>query len=928
MFRRIALLLAACWLIASGAVLAGESTKLDWDAWQRMPVLDDGRLMPLDTFARSAAETICGRVNPKLALRDEKKPRKFTASELLFSWLVEPEKWEDRPFLIGGHEQMREELLGLPLKTADGSRAKHVSPRQLEDATKFRMHLGALSRQRQASMSGKPFQLSAMDKKVKQLYEAYTLYRLITFNPSAADADRSRFNEKFSEAVHAWSPLSRDLAGFRKLDSEQETGAAISRAEEAMKKLLEMSKQDTFTLDEIDPPVTAFSQAADDVARLFTNHRDRLFRDPPDWEKEQLRRARTHLNVLAGKTNDLARLARQMHLALYDNGNSLRLVPALDPGGLEEDRAPDDDSQPWLNLQTLILGSDSLMKAYPRESLDGVRQAFSKAGSIYVARDDSQRAEKFAAALDEYAASVRELGQRIDPLREKLPIKHRDEALLAATAYPPPGHTSAELLYNRSDPFFWSWLTNVLALLCFALSFGVIRKPMFWLGIVVLLLAQLITCCGFGFRSYITGWAPVTNMFETVVFTGLVVAVLGLWFALFPLLGEGLNSAWRLAALPFGWEATPLTEEQTGLMHAKLWTAGSWLLLAVRVNLAIAVFFVLAWFPYSSAGETTIISLLPRTDLGSSIPTANDVLTWVVGLCVLLPTVWYLPRAVIAGAVGLAMVPRVLIKQGAADPLRQVLARKPYAMVGAAVGFMAALLAYYSPVFHKDIGSLMPVLRDNFWLTLHVLSVTTAYGAGALAWGLANVALAHYLFGRYRDPLLPSAEAVADGHKPAHGYSADAKAFHRRAPEPCAALATFVYKSTQVAVLLLAIGTITGGLWADVSWGRFWGWDPKEVWALISLLAYLLILHGRYAGWFGNFGLAIGSILGASAILMAWYGVNFVLPAGLHSYGEGAGGQFQVAMVVAVNWLFAAAAAVRYYLETHTSVRPVEAPDA
>ena len=53
----------------------------------------------------------------------------------------------------------------------------------------------------------------------------------------------------------------------------------------------------------------------------------------------------------------------------------------------------------------------------------------------------------------------------------------------------------------------------------------------------------------------------------------------------------------------------------------------------------------------------------------------------------------------------------------------------------------------------------------------------------------------------------------------------------------------------QVGVLLLAAGTVLGGVWADYSWGRFWGWDPKEVWALITLLGYLAVLHASYAGW-------------------------------------------------------------------------------
>ena len=67
-----------------------------------------------------------------------------------------------------------------------------------------------------------------------------------------------------------------------------------------------------------------------------------------------------------------------------------------------------------------------------------------------------------------------------------------------------------------------------------------------------------------------------------------------------------------------------------------------------------------------------------------------------------------------------------------------------------------------------------------------------------------------------------------------------------RPPAECDTLATFTYKAIQVTVLLLAAGTILGALWADVSWGRFWGWDPKEVWALVSTLVYLAMLHARY----------------------------------------------------------------------------------
>ena len=113
-------------------------------------------------------------------------------------------------------------------------------------------------------------------------------------------------------------------------------------------------------------------------------------------------------------------------------------------------------------------------------------------------------------------------------------------------------------------------------------------------------------------------------------------------------------------------------------------------------------------------------------------------------------------------------------------------------------------------------------------------------------------------------------------------------------------LSNFIYRAMQVGVLLIAAGTILGGVWADASWGRFWGWDPKEVWALITLLVYLVPLHGRFAGWVTTFGLAVASIVCFNSVVMAWYGVNFVLGVGLHSYGFTEGGsQGLMSMIIA-----------------------------
>ena len=109
---------------------ANESTPPDFSVWQRLPVFHDGRMMPLNTFSRQIVETVCDRANPRLNLdgvSDQAKAlpafsetekmfpdevRKFTAPELLFSWMVEPQRWQFVPFLIAEHESLREDILG------------------------------------------------------------------------------------------------------------------------------------------------------------------------------------------------------------------------------------------------------------------------------------------------------------------------------------------------------------------------------------------------------------------------------------------------------------------------------------------------------------------------------------------------------------------------------------------------------------------------------------------------------------------------------------------------------------------------------------------------------------------------------------------------------------------------------------------------
>lgn len=219
-----------------------------------------------------------------------------------------------------------------------------------------------------------------------------------------------------------------------------------------------------------------------------------------------------------------------------------------------------------------------------------------------------------------------------------------------------------------------------------------------------------------------------------------------------------------------------------------------------------------------------------------------------------------------------------------------------YLLAALPVSLVALLLVHQMPIaMPSSIDPLVPVLRDNFWLTIHVLTITLSYAAFALAMGFGHILLFRYA----RNPVAARAD------QPMHFW---------------------LYRVLQLGVILLAAGTILGGVWANYSWGRFWGWDPKETWALIALLCYIVTLHGRLAGWWTQFGLVVASVVCFLAVLMAWYGVNFVLGKGLHSYGFGLGGETYVATFVIADLLFVAFAVFRY--RSTKSPRPPTTPTA
>ncbi len=322
----------------------------------------------------------------------------------------------------------------------------------------------------------------------------------------------------------------------------------------------------------------------------------------------------------------------------------------------------------------------------------------------------------FARASDDFLTSVRCLGKN----------RGGDSS---------PWAIGLELAYNRWAPFRWGWAFMLAAAVGLWLHSAWPWRPLSFGAMAAYLAGVLVVAIGIGLRFAIAGRPPVTNMYESVIYVGAGVAVLGL---------------------------------VVQLIHGK-------------------------------------------TQILAAAATLTTILLAVAKNC-----------------------PLIL------DPA---------------------------------VRPLEPVLRSNFWLAMHVMTITLSYAAFALALGIGNVTLGHYLLGSTNRPAVRS-------------------------------LSRLTYQAMQVGVLLLSAGIILGGVWADYSWGRFWGWDPKEVWALVALLGYLAVLCARFAGWVGHWGLAALSVACFSLVIMAWYGVNFVLGAGLHTYGLCSGGQGYVLSAVGLQLVF------------------------
>jgi len=187
---------------------------------------------------------------------------------------------------------------------------------------------------------------------------------------------------------------------------------------------------------------------------------------------------------------------------------------------------------------------------------------------------------------------------------------------------------------------------------------------------------------------------------------------------------------------------------------------------------------------------------------------------------------------------------------------------RKYPLVLGAGAMLSGILLFVAHMnwMNPEITNLVPVL-DSYWLMIHVAIITASYGFIGLGAFIGILVLILFSISSEKNKTSIKNSIIQ--------------------------LTTISEMSVTVGLYMLTIGTFLGGVWANESWGRYWGWDPKETWALISAVIYSFIAHMRLIpGLKGIYKYTIASVLGFASIAMTYFGVNYYL-SGLHSYGRG-----------------------------------------
>ncbi|WP_372946784.1 cytochrome c biogenesis protein CcsA [Mariniphaga sp.] len=187
----------------------------------------------------------------------------------------------------------------------------------------------------------------------------------------------------------------------------------------------------------------------------------------------------------------------------------------------------------------------------------------------------------------------------------------------------------------------------------------------------------------------------------------------------------------------------------------------------------------------------------------------------------------------------------------------------------AGITLLVAGFSWMSP----EITNLVPVLK-SYWLIVHVAIIMASYGFLGIGAMLGFLNLILIIFRNNKNKI--------------------------RVNHTIKELVVIIHISLILGLLMLAAGSFIGGVWANESWGRYWGWDPKETWAMVTILVYTFIVHmHKIPGFKGNYAVSAASLVGFGSVLMTYFGVNYYL-SGLHSYAQGEPAPIPTGVYVAI----------------------------
>lgn len=827
-----------------------------YDELGKIPVLHEGRRKPLDTMAREEIKQIFGREAIRLyELRDGENVEvaRWSPVAALLDWSARPEYWDDQPIILVEHTGLKRLLLADAIRAqCEGIAGKPETSAADRDALK---RLAGDQEITSAKLSDfvKASQLKADDRKALEGLAAALSEEHKWLTPRELENATVTWEEQ-TLPFDAWFQACYKRNGQANADP---TGAI--KLADIERRTMEVGTR-LFHYQELRDQ--KFPPAMVDPLRVMPR---------PSSPK-----ALAFMKSTADKTRELGmRRIRELNPVQRDVMHALDAYLSEIPVSEHKDPGTDEkfdaEFAPWLRDNSSWVPLPVLLK--------------SKVEDLEEAGYPPAQLKAFIAAFNDFENAERETPGQVPAAKgATLLAATRDlgESIQSAT-YPTKTAIARETFFNVFAPFYWApWaygtaLTLLLVCLGFTAQKGTglstLWSSLYGLGLLVFTVGISLEVVGFYFRFMISGWGLVTNMYETVIWVALVAAVLGLAFELiyrqvFPAVaatGVALLATILAANVPL---LDPDIRGIQPVLRSKFWLAthvtmevGSYAAFALAMGLGmIAVVYYLTATYRRSPGLVELASPLapglPLLVVGSAGVAASYGAfgsQWAVG-----GMPFFYIASGMAGLGGFLTI--VSLGALAGEFVSLASFREDEVLDEAAVGSAAEVPAATS-----------------------VQTVTAAEGRGAVA--------------TLTKPTVAEIRARSATSRP----KLDARG---RAMQATAAkikpLSNFIYRAMQVGVLMIAGGTFLGGVWADYSWGRFWGWDPKEVWALITLLVYLIPLHGRFAGWVNMFWLVMASVVCFLSVIMAWYGVNFVLGVGLHSYGFVEGGSQGVVLLTIV----------------------------